>query len=493
MSPLLWTQKQDTGPSPRLGAATAYDSARGRTVLFGGTALTGGVFGDTWEWDGDEWTQVEDTGPDARCGHDVAFDSGRGRVVLFGGKAGDGTLRGDTWEWDGTGWTQLEDTGPDARSDARLAYDASAAKTVLFGGRAAANALRPDTWLWDGSKWTQAQDAGPSARHAHAQAYDAARDEVVLFGGEAASGVVGDTWAWDGAQWTQEAHFGPPPAAYAGLVFDGTVSLLYGGVAAPTDPKSKVYGGTWQWDGAHWTQRQDIGPGPRSAIAMAFDGARSCAVVFGGVSVSEADPTAAAHLLGDTWEEQGVPALQLASLTASPDTVAPGGSTTIGADLSQRAPAGGAVVVVTASGGSSVPDVDVPAGATSASVLYTVPANTPTGDVTLTGRLAGSSAAATLHVTANAAAIASFGINPPSITGSAQSNVVFTVTLTAPAPQGGVTVDLSVQGQSIGSVAIPAGSTTGSATMQLSGVPAGQYPVDAKLGGQTLTQVLTVT
>ena len=133
------------------------------------------------------------------------------------------------------------------------------------GGQAAANALRGDTWLWDGAKWTQAQDTGPAARHAHAQAYDAARNEVVLFGGETGAGIAGDTWAWDGTVWTQEAHFGPPPAAFAGLAFDGTVSLLYGGVASPTDPNSKVFTGTWQWDGEHWTQRQDIGPGQRSA------------------------------------------------------------------------------------------------------------------------------------------------------------------------------------------------------------------------------------
>ena len=493
MSPLLWTQKQDTGPAARLGAAMAYDAARGRTVLFGGSALAGGAFGDTWEWDGDEWTQVGDTGPDARFGHDVAFDAGRGRVVLYGGRAGDGSLRGDTWEWDGSAWTQLEDTGPDARTDLRLAYAVSAAKTVLFGGRAAADALRGDTWLWDGAKWTQAQDAGPAARHAHAQAYDAARDEVVLFGGETGAGVVGDTWAWDGTVWTQEAHFGPPPAAFAGLAFDGTVSLLYGGVASPTDPKSKVFAGTWQWDGEHWTQRQDLGPGERSAIAMAFDSGRSCAIVFGGVSVSEADTKAADHLLGDTWEEQGVPPVQLASLTVNPDTVAAGGSTTVGVSLSQRASAGGAVVVVTASGAAGVPNVDVPAGATSGSAAYTVPADTATGDVTLSGQLAGSRATATLHVTASAATMASFDINPPSITSGQSVNLQFDVTLTAPAQQGGVSVDVSYQGSSVGTVAIAAGSPTGSLVLPVSGVPVGQYPFDAKLGGQTLTQVLTVT
>src|SRR5712692_9046349 len=106
MSVLLWTQKQDVGPQQRVGAAAAYDATRGRVVLYGGTALPTGSFGDTWEWDGTDWTQVADTGPDARSGHHLAFDSGRSRVVLFGGRGGDGALRADTWEWDGENWTQ---------------------------------------------------------------------------------------------------------------------------------------------------------------------------------------------------------------------------------------------------------------------------------------------------------------------------------------------------------------------------------------------------
>jgi hypothetical protein len=240
LPPLLWTQKQDVGPQPRAGVALAYDGARGRTVLFGGTTLAGAAFGDTWEWDGTDWTQVADTGPVARSGHALAYDANRSRVVLFGGAAADGSPQGDTWEWDGDSWTQVEDTGPDARQDLQFAFDANAARCVLFGGLAAANALRGDTWLWDGTNWTQAQDTGPAPRRGHAQTYDAVRSEVVLFGGDTGSGAVGDTWAWDGEVWTQRAHFGPPPSASAALVFDGTVALLYGGGRLAHRPEREV-------------------------------------------------------------------------------------------------------------------------------------------------------------------------------------------------------------------------------------------------------------
>jgi hypothetical protein len=33
---MLWSQRQDIGPSPRVGHAITYDSIRERTTLFGG-------------------------------------------------------------------------------------------------------------------------------------------------------------------------------------------------------------------------------------------------------------------------------------------------------------------------------------------------------------------------------------------------------------------------------------------------------------------------
>ena len=115
MSKILWTQKQDIGPAARVQHALAFDSAAARTLLFGGDALNGTAFGDTWAWDGNNWTQVADIGPDARAAHALAYDSIRNRMVLFGGAVG-GTSVGDTWEWSDDAWTQVEDTGPSPRS-----------------------------------------------------------------------------------------------------------------------------------------------------------------------------------------------------------------------------------------------------------------------------------------------------------------------------------------------------------------------------------------
>jgi len=71
----------------------AFDSLRGRVVLFGG--WNGIELGDTWEWDGGTWQQRSTpTAPAARGGAGMAYDPFRGRAVLFGGTTG----ATDTWE-----------------------------------------------------------------------------------------------------------------------------------------------------------------------------------------------------------------------------------------------------------------------------------------------------------------------------------------------------------------------------------------------------------
>lgn len=72
---------------------------------------------------------------EARSSHAMAYDSARGRVVLFGGQGSS-----DTWEWDGNDWTlRSPNNSPPARSRHAMAYDSARQHVVLFG---------PDTWLY---------------------------------------------------------------------------------------------------------------------------------------------------------------------------------------------------------------------------------------------------------------------------------------------------------------------------------------------------------
>src|SRR5215218_4012122 len=360
MAKVLWTQKQDVGPSARGAHAMAYDPARERVVLFGGRAGGGTLQGDTWEWDGADWTQVADTGPDARRGHALAYDSNRQRTVLFGGQAGP-ALRADTWEWDGADWTQVADTGPDARSGYALAFDANRQRTVLFGGEAAASALRADTWEWDGADWTQVADTGPDARSGHALVFDANRQRAVLFGGEAAASALrADTWEWDGTEWTQVADMGPSPSLTPAMTFGAGATLLFGGITPSPAPvgAEELSRLSWEWDGEHWTLRQDMGPAPRWGHALTFDSGRGRAVLFGGFSALPADPGVADSVLGDTWEASleeipGQPAVALVSFTLTPNTVASDGFQSVMAEIGLDGPAPPGGVQVDISGAMS--------------------------------------------------------------------------------------------------------------------------------------------
>ena len=310
MNQLLWTQKQDIGPAARWCPAMVYDSTRARMLLFGGATDTGAGFADTWEWDGENWTQLEDIGPQARWGHGMAYDKDRQRVVLFGGTADHGGAANhtrvslnDTWEWDGGSWTQMADTGPATRYGVTLAYDSRRQRTVLFGGEIAGTknqpeALLSDTWIWDGVQWTQEQDSGPSERSFYGMAYDSGRDRIVLFGGLEWSTtdyvLLSDTWEYDAVKWTRVADIGPSPRHAVNLCFTGNATLLFGGGVETLNGITAIYKDTWQWDGKHWTQRQDMGPAARYCAGGAGDTARSRLVLFGGASNSAT--------FGDTWE-----------------------------------------------------------------------------------------------------------------------------------------------------------------------------------------------
>jgi hypothetical protein len=224
-----------------------------------------------------------------------------------------------------------------------MAFDSNRQRVVLFGGEFSERLN--DTWEWDGNEWVQQADTGPSARVNPAMAYDSIRGRMVLFGGASQGDGLGDTWEWDGAAWTEEADFGPDPCAGATMVFKGTATALFGGIASlvhAADPVPEVFSRSWEWNGKHWTARQDMGPGPRVFHSEAFDVVRSRAVLFGGLPVPPSLSTAASSVLGDTWEQfesgGGGPAVEVVSVVAVPNQVSPGTTSPSRSQL-QSAPA----------------------------------------------------------------------------------------------------------------------------------------------------------
>ena len=217
------------------------------------------MLGDTWTWDGEAWTQVADTGPEARSGHAMAYDSARQRTVLFGGRAGAGPL-GDTWEWDGGEWTQVQDVGPSARRGQAMAFRrARRREWSCSAGPEKRNRPGMDTWAWDGASWSQVADTGPIERVAAGMVFAAS---IVLFGGinsidpmlsPADRVIYGDSWRWDGSAWTKVQDIGPAPRWGHGMAFRSEAGqiLLFGGltVFAPAQDvllMPGVLGDTWE-------------------------------------------------------------------------------------------------------------------------------------------------------------------------------------------------------------------------------------------------------
>jgi hypothetical protein len=286
----LWTQKQDIGPSPRLGHFMGYDPKRKRVVLFGGCVAEVPSFvydGGTWEWDGVAWAQVADMGPSARARGAIAYDARNECFVLFGG----GASLGDTWRWDGNEWSQVADIGPSARLGSRMVFDPTRQRVLLHGG--ADNGVLNDTWEWDGTEWQQIADTGPP-RAEHALVFDNESNVLILFGGAGGNGGWGerDTWEFRDSAWVKRQDMGPNTLGTPTAVNTGRRTILFdGGVADRA-------GETWEWNGSLWTERQNMGPSSRRWHAMAYDRDRQRTVLFGGQWFKSGAP----KLLGDTWE-----------------------------------------------------------------------------------------------------------------------------------------------------------------------------------------------
>ena len=284
----------DKLPSPRNGCALAYDSTRGKVVLFGGSDQTSSFLQDTWEWDGRNWTEVTPAGqsPSPRQEHKMVYDSARGKVVLFGGLESSGTYQ-DTWEWDGHSWTEMTPAGdnPSARFSHAMAYDSARGKVVLFGGRVNFTEPAGDTWEWNGCQWMEVTPAGdnPVPRNASALAYDSARSKMVLFGGYDSQSSLRDTWEWDGSQWVEVTPASTQDSPWYrfshAMAYDSRRQrvVIFGGTQFQSNSE------TWEWNGTIWEERVPANEHPPalSYHQMVYDSARGEMVIFGGTWIDE--------------------------------------------------------------------------------------------------------------------------------------------------------------------------------------------------------------
>ncbi len=187
-----WSLLHASGDSPnrRYGTAAVYDPLSHSLVNFAGFT-TAGRFDDTWAFDlgGSGWEELDPDGnPGARCLHTGAYDSRRGRMIIFGGQRGSGAL-GDTWALDlnATIWQELAPAaGPGGRKFPASIYDEANDRFVVFGGDTGTEKAG-GVWalnLADDS-WEELSESGqgPTPRDGAVAVYITAEQRLVLFGG----------------------------------------------------------------------------------------------------------------------------------------------------------------------------------------------------------------------------------------------------------------------------------------------------------------------
>jgi N-acetylneuraminic acid mutarotase len=246
-----WSVVATAGPRSRDEIAYGYDPRDGSIVFFGGRAQgesrdSRGLreripLRETWRFDGQRWLLVDTLGPPVRTGAQAAFDSARGRLVLFGGVEGNGGGRNaiyttDTWEWDGSSWQRFDVPSPAGRTGHVMAYDPRSAMIIMHGGIRSVDGGIPltDTWGWNGTRWRLLTMEGP--RTIFGAATTALDSGIVVFGGHTMNGDVRETWHWSGKRWQAIATGGPEPRTFNHMTTDRRNRRIYmmGGMARET-------------------------------------------------------------------------------------------------------------------------------------------------------------------------------------------------------------------------------------------------------------------
>jgi hypothetical protein len=341
-------------PSPRTDASSAYDSANGTIVMFGG-ADRSGVLDETWIWDGATWRRPHPAhSPRARERALMAFEPSGHRVLLFGGLTCPGPWPNDfigcdyiasaahlsdTWSWDGKDWSPVRTTHfPDVLDFAPLVVGAG---TDIANGRLILLTIVKTvtgneglaTWAFENGDWRQLHPKhSPRDLEFGGPTFDSASGRFIV---QQSSGPHIDcatagpcaqmppysmTWAWDGSDWHDLGPDVGTPHDYGDLVSVGSRGLLL------------LESGAMQlWSGKKWGGPKALpwADNLRTGWIAAFDQANNQAVLFGGRSWGTN------HLYGDTLAWNGTvwstavraapsPSMTLSACSASAAESGPG-------------------------------------------------------------------------------------------------------------------------------------------------------------------------
>jgi Dictyostelium (slime mold) repeat/Galactose oxidase, central domain len=313
----VWSPCPGDGPTARLGHAMAYDAARGRMVLLGGTGSEPGAFAETWEYDGSGWS-VAPTPIQAppRVGHSLVYDPASESVLLFGGTtySESGLVTpafDDGWAYDvGVGWRPRGGTVAPALVGQTLVYDSRGGDLVTFG-----EGYYPALWRYDGARDTwYSEGAVGSSEPRRDIFFDPVAQQLSrlatglypVWGPDPAAQV--QVRAFDGTDWTTRDCTNSPRVLGFGFTLDSKrgVLITFGGRFNETN--EGFTNAIWELDLAtcSWDapSTSDSRPPKREEPLVAFDAHRDVVVIYGGRSGTWLGQLGGT-VLDDTWEYDG--------------------------------------------------------------------------------------------------------------------------------------------------------------------------------------------
>lgn len=301
-----WTNlSPQNPPKDRHGCAMDLDSRLGKAVMFGGYNYKNNWFlGDTWTYDleTNTWTvQYPADSPPIRESSAMVYASSSREFVLFGGFGQ--RIWDDTWTYSlGTNaWTnQQPATHPEARGNPGMDYDSARDKVVLFGGLNGFDSFG-DTWTYDTSTNTwmnMGPSSSPQARWGHGMVYDSAHRKSILFGGKTGDEFLNDTWTYDLAanKWTEmNPPDAPSPRCELNMAYDSARSeaVLFAG----NRDVNAILSDTWTYNLTtnRWTNMTPAASPPaRGECGMAYFSNNDAVVIFSGYTAQDT--------LDDTWK-----------------------------------------------------------------------------------------------------------------------------------------------------------------------------------------------
>jgi hypothetical protein len=205
-----WRNATPPGPPAACGATAVRDAPRDRLLLFADSTYAFDLAGAP------AWSTLVPAGtpPFARTDYSVAYDAARDRVLLFGGTQ-DGVPLSDLYAlgFAPLTWTALAATGTPPTAAGPALLDAARDRMLVVGGA--------QVWalsLTGTPAWSLLSAAGtpPTVTSGFTAALDVGRDRVLVFGGRDAGGIVNTVWQLalsPAPAWSIVAAGGVPPAA----------------------------------------------------------------------------------------------------------------------------------------------------------------------------------------------------------------------------------------------------------------------------------------